>query len=92
MRTVKLNSKFLSLLLWVTQFGLSVLFPICFFLLLAAWLQQKFKLGSWVVIVLGIFGLLVSISTARSCIRSLRKDAEATAEQKPPPVSFNDHD
>ena len=27
--------KTLSLLLWVTQFGLSILFPPCFFLLLA---------------------------------------------------------
>lgn len=89
---MKLNSKFLSLLLWVTQFGLSILFPACFFLLSSVWLQQKYDLGAWVVVVLGIFGLLVSFSTARSCIRALRKDAEAAAEQKPPPVSFNDHD
>lgn len=84
--------KFLSLLLWVTQFGLSVLFPLCFFLLLAVWLQSRFGLGLWIVIVLGILGLLTSISTARSCIRSLRKDAEAAGEQKEPPIAFNDHD
>lgn len=89
---MKWNTKYISLLLWVTQFGLSVLFPVCFFLLLAAWLQQKYDLGLWVIVVLGIFGLLVSISTARSCIRALRKDAEAVGEQKLPPVSFNDHD
>lgn len=89
---MKWNTKYISLLLWVTQFGLSVLFPVCFFLLLAAWLQQKYDLGLWVIVVLGIFGLLVSISTARSCIRALRKDAEAAGEQKLPPVSFNDHD
>lgn len=84
--------KFLSLLLWVTQFGLSVLFPLCFFLLLAVWLQSRFGLGLWIVIVLGILGLLTSISTARSCIRSLRKDAEAAGEQAEPPIAFNDHD
>ena len=89
---MKMNSKLLSLILWVTQFGLSVLFPVCFFLLLAAWLQQKFGLGMWIVVVLGVFGLLVSVSTARSCIRTLRKDAEAAGKQKPPPVSFNDHE
>jgi len=89
---MKLNSRFLSLLLWVTQFGLSILFPVCFFLLLAVWLQQKYNLGMWIVVVLGIFGFLVSVSSARSCIRALRKDAEAASNQKPPPVSFNDHD
>ena len=83
--------KTLSLLLWVTQFGLSVLFPLCFFLLSAAWLQQKFNLGIWVIGVAGLLGLLTSISTARSCIRSLRKDAEAAGNQKDPPVSFNEH-
>ena len=86
------NMKILSLLLWVTQFGLSVLFPLCFFLLLAAWLQKRYSLGLWIVVVLGILGILTSISTARSCIRSLRKDAEAASNQKESPVAFNDHD
>ena len=83
--------KTLSLLLWVTQFGLSVLFPLCFFLLSAAWLQQKFNLGIWVIGAAGLLGFLTSISTARACIRSLRKDAEEASGQKKPPVSFNKH-
>ena len=84
--------KMLSLLLWVTQFGLSVMFPLCALLLLAMWLQTRYALGMWVVIVLGILGFLVSVSTARSCIRSLKKDAEAASGSKEPPVAFNDHD
>ena len=83
--------KTLSLLLWVTQFGLSVLFPLCFFLLSAVWLQQKFALGMWIVGLFGILGFLTSISTARSCIRSLRKDAEEASDRKDPPISFNKH-
>ena len=89
---MKYDMKLLSLLLWVTQFGLSVLFPLCFFLLLAVWLQSRFELGLWIVAALGLLGLLTSISTARSCIRSLRKDAEAAGDQKKPPIAFNDHD
>ena len=84
--------KFLSLILWVTQFGFSVLFPLCFFLIIASWLQQRFGLGMWVTIVLGILGLLVSVSSARSCMRSLRKAAEEAGDGKKPPVAFNDHD
>lgn len=88
---MKTNIKTLSLLLWVTQFGLSVLFPLCFFLLSAVWLQHRFGFGMWIVGLAGFLGLLTSISTTRSCIRSLRKEAEEASEHKEPPVSFNQH-
>ncbi len=88
---MKYNTNFLSLLLWVTQFGLSLLFPLCFFLLLAVWLQGRYGLGSGFVLAMGIIGFLTSVSTARSCIRSLRKDAEKVSGQNKPPVAFNDH-
>lgn len=83
--------KFLSLIVWVTQFGFSVLFPTCFFLMLAFWLQQKFGLGMWIIWVLGVLGLMTSISTARSCIRSLLKEADQASGRKDPPIAFNDH-
>lgn len=88
---MKVNMKTVSLLLWVTQFGFSVLFPLCFFLLLATWLQRRFGFGMWIVVVFGILGLLTTISTVRSCIHSLRKAAEEAGDQKKPPVSFSDH-
>lgn len=83
--------KFLSLLLWVTQFGVSVIFPTCFFLILAVWLQNRFNLGVWIVIVLGILGIITSVSTAKSCLHSLRKAAEEASGKKDPPIAFNDH-
>ena len=83
--------KFLSLLMWVTHFGFSALFPTCFFLLVAVWLQEKFALGMWIVAVLGILGLLTSFSTARSCLRSILKEIERTSDRKDPPPAFNDH-
>lgn len=84
--------KLLSLLLWVTQFGFSAMFPLCLFMYLAFWLQHKFTLGLWIYAVLGVIGLLTSISTTRSCLRSMKKTAEEHAGSTPPPVSFNDHD
>lgn len=48
--------KLLNLLMWVVQFGFSILFPTVFFLILAVWLQDKFDLGLWIVVVLGIGG------------------------------------
>ena len=83
--------KLLNLLLWVTQFGVSVIFPTCFFLILAVWLQNRFQLGVWIVISLGILGVLTSISTTKACMRSLQKAAEEVSDRKEPPIAFNDH-
>lgn len=83
--------KLLSLLMWVTQFGLSAIFPTLFFLLVAAWLRAKFSLGFWIVAVMGIWGVLTSISTTKSCLRAMRKAAEELSDGKEPPVAFNDH-
>ena len=83
--------KILALLTWVGQFGISIIFPTVFFLLLAHWLRSTYALGFWIVIVLGILGVLTSISTTRSCLRSLRKAAEDATSQEPPHIAFNDH-
>jgi len=83
--------KILNLLMWVTQFGLSIVFPTLFFLWLAVWLQGKFGLGMWILVVFGILGILTSISTAKSCLRSMRKAAEEVSSQDEPPIAFNDH-
>ena len=80
--------KLLNLLMWVVQFGFSILFPTVF---LGVWLQDKFGLGLWIVVVLGIVGLLTSVSTARSCLKAMRKAADESSDRKDPPVSFNDH-
>ena len=83
--------KVLSLLMWVGQFGFSVIFPTLFFLLLSVWLQNKYDLGLWVVVIFGIFGVMTSVSTTKSCLRSLRKAAEEASDSKEPPIAFNDH-
>lgn len=83
--------KLLNLLMWVGQFGFSILFPTVFFLILAVWLQSRFSLGIWVVVLFGLLGLLTSVSTTRSCLRALQKAAEEAADRKEPPVGFNDH-
>ena len=83
--------KILFLLTWVGQFGLSCIFPTLLFLILGVWLQQKFHLGVWIVIVLGILGIITSVQTTRSCLRSLQKAAEEASDKKQRPISFNKH-
>lgn len=74
--------KYLSLLIWVGQFGFSCLFPTCVFLMLGIYLQDRFDLGIWIVIVLGIIGFLTSLSTARTCLRSMRKEIDRISKDQ----------
>ena len=83
--------RFLSMILWVTQFGLSVLFPTCFFLFLAYWLVTALGTGMWVMAVLGMTGLLTSFSTARSCIRSMLREMERQNPKTVPPSASPVH-
>jgi len=74
--------KYLSLLTWVGQFGFSCLFPTCVFLLLGTYLQERFGLGVWIVILLGIIGFFTSVSTARSCLKSMRKEIDRISNER----------
>lgn len=74
--------KYLSLLMWVGQFGFSCLFPTCACLLLGIYLQGRFDLGVWVVIVLGVIGLLTSIRTARICLQYMRKEIDRISQDQ----------
>lgn len=82
--------KILSLILWVTQFGFSVLFPLCLFLYAGFWLQNRFDLGIWIMALCGMIGFLTSIATAKSCMRSLLKARDEASSPKNSPVSLND--
>ena len=84
--------KKLSLILWVTQFGLSILVPPCFFLLLASWLQQKYGIGMWIVAVFGILWVMIAVGTARANWCAMLKEAEDASGSQTPPVGFNNHE
>ena len=86
--------KFLSLIMWVTQFGVSLIFPTLVFLWLGYWLHNEQGFGGWIMVVCGVIGFLTSISTAKSCWKSMMKaamEASGRDENEPPPVAFNDH-
>ena len=81
--------KNLSLLVWLTQLGLSVAVMPALAILLAVWLKAKFSLGAWILWVgagLGIYwavmGLVSSLRTMERLSRKKKKDL---------PPSFNDH-
>ena len=83
--------KYMRLLVWLTQLGLSVVAPLGGFVWLALWLRTKYNLGAWVVVVGAILGLLCAVDGLRTSLKSMERMAK---EENPasPPVSFNDHE
>ncbi len=83
--------KDLNLLVFVTQFGFSVVFPLAGFTLLAVWLQERCHWGSWVIWVGVALGMLCAVEGFRSSLRTMERMAKDKKKDEPP-VSFNDHD
>ena len=85
MRTIRM-------LTWFTQLGLSTVTPLVVFILGAVWLQNKFQLGGWVILIGVLLGIYSAISGFRYVIAAMRREAEAEEKEKPKPsASFNDH-
>jgi hypothetical protein len=82
--------KNLSLLVWITQLGLSVALPLGGFVLLAVWLHQRFDWGVWVIVIGVVLGVICAVDGLRSSLKAMEKMTGGKKEDTPP-VSFNDH-
>lgn len=79
-------------LVWLTQFGLSVVLPPVLFLLGAVWLRKQFGLGGWVILVGFVLGMVAAIGSLRSSLKAIERQGRAPKKkQEPPPISFNQH-
>lgn len=83
--------KNLSLLVWLTQLGLSVALPPVGFVLLASWLHKRHGWGDWVIWVGVVLGVVLALDGLRTSLKAMQSMAQDEKEKKPP-VSFNDHD
>lgn len=85
--------KDLSLLIWLSQLGFSVAFPLAGFILLAVWLRDNQGWGSWVLWVGIILGVICAFQGLRSAIRSMEllSKSKKQKDDQSPPVGFNDH-
>ena len=83
--------KHLNMLIWITQLGFSVAFPLAGFVILAVWLRNQFHWGAWVIaagILLGIAGAVDGLRMSLKAMETMAKDKKA----EKPPVSFNEHE
>lgn len=84
--------KDLSLLIWLTQLGMTTALPLAGFILLAIWLRDHCGWGGWVLwvgIIVGFISAINGFITSLKALSRLNKDNKKDSE--PPAVSFNDH-
>lgn len=84
--------KDLNLLVWLTQLGLSVAFPLAGCVLTAVWLHREHHWGSWVIWIGVGLGFVLAIDGFRTSLKALERITRKSKDSPPPPVSFNDHD
>lgn len=84
--------KDLNLLVWLTQLGFSVAFPLAGCVLLAVWLRRHFSWGAWILWIGVILGVILAIDGFRTALKALERLTRKSKDSQPPPVSFNDHD
>ncbi len=83
--------KNISLLVWLTQLGLSVAVPLAGFILLALYLRNSCGWGSWVIFAGTALGIICAVQGLRSSLKTMERLAKDETKDKPP-VSFNDHE
>lgn len=82
--------KNLRMLVWLTQLGFSVAFPLAGFLMLALWLRQRFALGGWVVILGLVFGIVGAVDGFRTSLKAMELMAREDDPEKHS-TAFDDH-
>ena len=84
-----IRMKDLSLLVWLTQLGLSVALPLAGFVLLAVWLHSRCGWGIWVLWVGIVLGIICAIDGLRISLKAMERLSRKPKEETPPPVSLN---
>lgn len=83
--------KDLTLIVWLSQLGLSIAVPMAGFVLLAVWLKNSCGWGQWVIYVGIGLGLICAIDGLLNSLKAMARLGKKKEEDLPPPVSFNDH-
>ena len=82
--------KDLTLLVWLTQLGMSVAVPLAMFVMLGVWLHNDCGWGNWTIWAGLIIGLCCAITGFRDSLKAMDR-ISGSKKKDPPPVSFNKH-
>lgn len=82
----------LRLLVWITQLGLSIAFPLGGFTFLGIWLHNSIGWGQWIIWVgLGL-GMIGAVNGFRDSLRAMERMSKGKKPDEPPPTAYNSHD
>ena len=81
--------KNLSMIVWLSQLGLSVAVPPVITVWLAVWVKNQFSLGVWVIWSGVALGLYCAVTGLISSLRTMEQMSRK--EEKNTPPAFNDH-
>ena len=82
--------KLLRSLTWLTQLGLSIIAPPVLCVGGCWWLQNRFSLGGWIMVLGIVLGLGASVSGAMQFYSTVRR--QAGKGEKDRPDAFNTHE
>lgn len=77
-----------SMLIWLTQLGLSVVLPLGGRTGLAIWVVREISLGRWVVLIGILLGFILAVSGFRNTLKQMeymekrRKDSHSQKDKK----------
>ena len=77
-----------SMLIWLTQLGLSVVLPLAGMTGLAIWLCGKYQLGRWVILIGILLGFVLAVSGFKNTLKQMeymekrRKDSHSQKKKK----------
>lgn len=77
--------KELSLIVWLTQLGVSVALPMGGFIWLAVWLRDKYQLGPWVILAGAVLGIAGAVDGLRYSLKAMELMSRDKKEKKQPP-------
>lgn len=83
--------KDLSMLVWLSQVGISVAAPLAAFVFCGVWLREQFDLGVWVIWVGLILGGICAVTGFRQCLQLMDRMADRNNKNEEPPLGFNEH-
>ncbi len=79
------------MLVWITQLGLNVASPLAGFVLLGVWLNHRFSLGKWVIILGCLIGLISAAEGLRSTLKAMER-MDRRKDSKDKLTAFNHHE
>ena len=83
--------KNLSLLIWLTQLGLSVALPLAGFIWLGLWLKNSCGWGTWAVVAGILLGIFFAVDGLINSLKIMNRLSKELPKEKPG-LSFNEHD